>query len=404
MVSPTVIGLMATQRGLVTRAQAVAAGTPPECIDRLVRAGSWVAVRRAVYAEQSLWATLSGWEERQLIRDRAASLRITKPHVMSHTSSALELGLAILRPEVPMTHVTRRGVHGTRHEFGVKHHLAPYREDQVVARDRVPVLDAARTAVDIAREHGLRAGVVACDSARRSGTSKSALVAACTSMRSWPEVTVVREAVELSDAGSDSVGETLARELVTQLGHGRPETQFGLTDGHREVWCDLRIGRHIIEFDGKVKYRPSDRGGVATVDPDEVVWREKQRQDFVCGFKLGMSRVVWSDFWVRPEAGRSPGWRGSTPTPQPGSATTSATSRRTSSRVRGVAPSDRPRRRRPSSSAVACVRPPCNAVSTQLPRCCRAIRSSCFDSSSCSRLRPRSASVAPSTSEGASPS
>jgi len=297
MTSPGVLGVMATQRGLITRAQAVHAGLSPERIDRLVRAGTWVAVRRAVYAERPLWDDLTEWEARQLLRDRAASLRITKPHVLSHTSSALELGLAILRPGVSMTHVTRRGVRGTRHEFGVKHHLAPYRQDQVEARDGVLVLDGARTAVDIAREYGLRAGVVACDSARRTGLSKSALVAAYEGMRSWPEVTVAREAVELSDPGSDSVGETLARELVTELGHGRPQTQFGLTDGRREVWCDLRIGRHIVEFDGRVKYSRPEHGGLARLDPDEVVWREKQRQDFVCGFKLGMSRLVWGDLW-----------------------------------------------------------------------------------------------------------
>ena len=192
MTSPGVLGVMATQRGLITRAQAVHAGLSPERIDRLVRAGTWVAVRRAVYAERPLWDDLTEWEARQLLRDRAASLRITKPHVLSHTSSALELGLAILRPGVSMTHVTRRGVRGTRHEFGVKHHLAPYREDQVEARDGVLVLDGARTAVDIAREYGLRAGVVACDSARRTGLSKSALVAAYEGMRSWPEVTVAR--------------------------------------------------------------------------------------------------------------------------------------------------------------------------------------------------------------------
>ena len=26
-----------------------------------------------------------------------------------------------------------------------------------------------------------------------------------------------------------------------------------------------------------------------------MLWREKQRQDFVCGFKLGMSRVTFVD-------------------------------------------------------------------------------------------------------------
>jgi hypothetical protein len=67
--------------------------------------------------------------------------------------------------------------------------------------------------------------------------------------------------------------------------------------GKRTVWCDLRIGRHLFEFDGKIKYQRQQEGGVSSVDPREALWAEKQRQDWVCGFKLGMSRIVWNDFW-----------------------------------------------------------------------------------------------------------
>jgi hypothetical protein len=131
----------------------------------------------------------------------------------------------------------------------------------------------------------------------RLGCSDGDLVAACARMVNWPHVTVVRAALELADAGAESVGETLARLLVTELGLGRPETQFGLTDGRVTVWCDLRIGRHIFEFDGRIKYQRRQDGGVAAIDPKEALWAEKQRQDWVCGFKLGMSRIVWDDLW-----------------------------------------------------------------------------------------------------------
>ena len=51
----------------------------------------------------------------------------------------------------------------------------------------------------------------------------------------------------------------------------------------------------MFEFDGRLKYRRKQDGGLAEVDEAEIVWFEKQRQDWVCGFKLGMSRVVWAD-------------------------------------------------------------------------------------------------------------
>jgi hypothetical protein len=288
---------MATQHGLVTRRQAIEAGLPAEQVDRLARTGAWVTVRRGVYAEQAFWDSLTRPEDRQLTRDRAASLRISRRHVMSHDSSALELGMDILRSAEQVTHVTRPGVVGSHLRYGVKHHLAPYRPGQVIETNGRRVLDPARTAADITREHGLQAGVVAFDSALRLGCSDHELDAACVPMTNWPNVTVVRAARQLADPGADSVGETLARLLVTELGLGRPDTQFGLTDGSRTVWCDLRIGRHVFEFDGKVKYLRGQEGGVANRDPSEVLWEEKMRQDWVCGFKLGMSRIVWADFW-----------------------------------------------------------------------------------------------------------
>ena len=104
----------------------------------------------------------------------------------------------------------------------------------------------------------------------------------------------VRETIELADSGAANPAESASRALVLELGHGIPETQFGLTDGHRTVWCDLRIGRHIVEFDGKVKYRSRETGGLA-VDPAQALWEEKTRQDFITGFKLGVSRLTHAD-------------------------------------------------------------------------------------------------------------
>jgi hypothetical protein len=294
-VHPTIAGIMANQHGLITRRQAIEAGLTAEHVDRLARTGAWVTVRRGVYADHELWEGLARPEDRQLTRDRAASLRIS--HVMSHDSAALELGMGILRTSEQITHVTRSGIVGSHLRYGVKHHLAPHRPDQVIETNGRRVLDPARTAADITREHGLRAGVVAFDSALRLGCTAFDLDAACAPMKNWPNVTVVRAARRLADPGAESVGETLARLLVTELGLGRPETQFGLTDGSRTVWCDLRIGRQLFEFDGKLKYLRAEDGGVATDDPNEVVWAEKQRQDWLCGFKLGMSRIVWDDFW-----------------------------------------------------------------------------------------------------------
>ncbi len=296
---PEVIAIMARQHGLITRAQARQVGLTGDAIDRLMRTRLWVAVRRGVYAESRLALAVVSHEEQRLLADRAASLRIHCPHVMSHDSAAVELRMQVLRAQTPLTHVTRAGVVGSHLRHGVKHHLAPYSEDQVVEVHGRRVLNRARTAIDLAREHGNPAGVVAVDDARRSGVRLDELEATVAAMTSWPHVTRARTAIELSDPDSDSIGEALLRLLVHGLGHGPPQPQFGLTCDGRTAWADLRLDRHLFEFDGHAKYERVEDGGLSEGDPREVLWREKNRQDWLTGFKLGMSRVIWDELFGR---------------------------------------------------------------------------------------------------------
>lgn len=298
---PAVMALLSKQGGLATRRQLLSAGLTPELLVRAVRCEQLVPVRRGVYADGRAWLAADMWVGRPALVARAVHLVMTKPHVMSHDSAAALLGLPTLSSPEPVHHVTRADARGGRTRYGVKHHVAPYRPDQVVDADGIPCLDPARTALDIAREHGYRHGLVAADGVLRLGVGRAALVDALGDMRDWPYATVARRVVEDAREGSESVGETLARELVLELGIGEPQTQFVLTDGLRVVRCDLRVGRHIFEFDGHVKYIARADGGLAN-RPEEVLWEEKLRQDFIGGFKLGTSRLVWADYWGQARA------------------------------------------------------------------------------------------------------
>jgi hypothetical protein len=286
---------MASQHGLITRRQALQLGMSEDRIDRLVRTGTWALAHTGVYCEAAFAARFTSHREQRLLADRAASLRIRAPHVMSHHSAAYELDLAVLREPVPITHVTRPGLVGTHHEAKIQHHLAPYAESSVVERNGIRCLPAARTALDIAREHGYLQGLVAADSAYRIGARPTDFAAAISLMKYWPHVTTARDVIASASPDADSVGETLARDLVTNLGFGEPEVQFGLTSDGRTAWCDLRLHRHVFEFNGRAKYQRVDEGGFTSSDPGEVLWFEKRRQDFLCGFKLGMSRLTWDD-------------------------------------------------------------------------------------------------------------
>lgn len=293
---PGVSATFAQSGGLITRAQALDLGLSPATIRSLVRLGEWVLVRRSVYCDAVVWHAADEYVGRPRLRARAALLTMRRSWVLSHDSAAHELGMAILTPEQPYVHITRPGFTGAWTEYGVKHHLARYRPEQVVEVNGLKVLDLARTAVDIGRERGVTDGLVACDSALRMGVPRAALADALDDMRNWPHVTSARTAVELADPGAKDPGESLARELVLELGLGPVETQFPLWIGDRVAWCDLRVGCHVFEFDGFVKYRPIEDGGFAT-RPADVVWAEKKREREIAAEGLGVSRIIWEDFW-----------------------------------------------------------------------------------------------------------
>jgi hypothetical protein len=63
------------------------------------------------------------------------------------------------------------------------------------------------------------------------------------------------------------------------------------------VWCDLRVGRHLFEVDGRAKSRPVADGGLADRDLEQLLWDERARQREVCATGFGMSRIYWRDFW-----------------------------------------------------------------------------------------------------------
>lgn len=288
-------------RGLLTNRQALAAGLSAEDIARLVRHGTLVRVRRGIYVSAEQWEEADPFRERPLLRIRAAHLALQVPHVFSHDSAAIALGLGAPDPRTSLVHITRERVHGGRRISGIQHHGAPFHPDQVVWVDGLPVLDAARTALDMVREHGLRGGLPVCDRVLHAGVPRPRLVLAAEAMRSWPHRRTIGEALRLADGGAESWLESLGRLLVLETGIGIPETQFGLSDGTMTVRCDFRVGRHVFEVDGRVKY---GEGNVTGLTTQEVLWREKQRQDFITGFKLGISRLTQHDLYAGWEAGK----------------------------------------------------------------------------------------------------
>lgn len=286
------------QRGLFTREQCRRAGyTRTELRALLAEHGPWLVVRRGVYAERATWEATPP-RERPALRDLAAHLMMTSEHVMSHDSAARALGIPILRPTQELSHVTREGVGGSRTEHGVKHHLTRIDLGDTLDVAGLRVTGPARTALDLAREHGLEMGVGAIDHVRHHGVSLAELEREVQTMWSWPGVRRVREALGLSDARAESLAESLGRLLLVEMGFDDIDVAWPIVIGGRILWVDLRIGCHLVEIDGLQKLLTPDQGGFAP-STRAALQALAQRQAAICAEGLGMSRVVWVDLFGR---------------------------------------------------------------------------------------------------------
>lgn len=289
----------ANNQGIVTRDRLTEIGTSEREVDQLLRAGLLVAVRRGVYTTRELWDSWDEFHDRPMARIRAAHLSIDIPHVFSHESAAVALGLPLLDSRHSVPHITRPDKRATKMYGGTLHHGAAYDDDDVVEVDGLPVLGMARTAIDLARRPGgYRPGLIAADGALRRGVAREDLRAVLDRMQGWPFTRMARRVVRDADAGAENASETLARELVLEAGLGPDvETQFPIPHRGGTYWGDVRVGRHIIEFDGRIKYKSEADGGLADRELEQILWEERGRHRDICHEGLGISRLVYADFW-----------------------------------------------------------------------------------------------------------
>ncbi len=291
------IACLAQGHGLATSAALRRAGFSSRQISGWVRTGVLVPVRRGVYTSAELWDSWDEYVARPLARIRAAATTIEIPFAFSHDSAAIVHGLPLLRPQDAAVHLTRGDMRATRVKGGIHHHGARFDASRVQSVGDLDVLDPARTVVDLAREHGYRAGLVAADGAMQLGIGRGQLRRAAREMSGWPFSLTVSAVVEDADPGAESVIETLGRELLMEAGLRNIETQFPVAVPGGVAWCDLRVGCHVVECDGRSKSRPVADGGLADRELERVLWDERRRQREVCSVGLGMSRLVWTDLW-----------------------------------------------------------------------------------------------------------
>ncbi|WP_448073137.1 hypothetical protein [Georgenia yuyongxinii] len=256
-----------------------------------------ISLRRGAYVSRSHWQEAPAARKyRYFVEATVAAMRAVP--VLSHESAAVLLGLPIIGGWPDRVHITEAHAGGGRSStFIVKHGVRRPPDVQLVSGRAVTA--AARTVLDLARTRSFASALATADFALRTGlTSTNHLRADLEHHRGTRGFRQAQRVVERADGRAESVGESLSRARMYELGLPVPDLQHDFYDedgfvGRSDFWWKrLRI---IGEFDGKAKYRRDGYAG--EVDPGEIVWIEKRRED---RFRPLVARVVrwgWADAW-----------------------------------------------------------------------------------------------------------
>jgi very-short-patch-repair endonuclease len=284
---------LARAQGLVlTRRQALSAGLDAAAVRRLVRRGSWTAPRRNVLCVLPRPGSGPQNEPHGLRAEMfaTAAVLVRPASVISHESAAAIHGMPLLHVATRPVLTAIEGNGGGRRDVLV--HLAALSDDEIRIWFGCPVTSVARTVVDLARNLGVSAGLVAADAALHDElVTRAELGAALARAVRWPGVTTARRVVELASPLAESPLESLSRLMIVDGGLPVPELQVRVhtergtyrVDG---LWRERRV---VLEVDGMLKYR--------TVDD---LREEKLRQEALERAGYLVVRVTWDDVVRQP--------------------------------------------------------------------------------------------------------
>lgn len=301
--------LAGLQSGVFSASEAGAVGVDPIALGQATRAGELVRVRRGAYVHARVW---SGADDDERYRLTVLAVARTRPGDLVSHHAALALHRLPLWQHDPgridlLTQIgqaVRRG--------GL--HVHPRRGADGDPVDGVPVISVARAVVRSALTMGVECAVIAGDAALHAGlTTEAELLGDVAALSPHQGRGRAHDAVLLMDPKSESVGESRTRLILQALGMGF-ESQYVVEDeaGRFIARVDFLVEGVVLEFDGRVKYRAglADPG----LDPAEVVWLEKRREDRIRRRGYPVERVVWDDLdrpgllGARLRAARPSGW------------------------------------------------------------------------------------------------
>lgn len=254
-------------------------------------------VIRGVWIEHDHWKQLPRWERAKAVH--AAINRVfPDPPVFCGMSAALIWGLPLLAvPKKPHVIGGLPGSGSRRTSRRVTTHAWPVSEDEMCTVNGLRLTSLVRTTVDCARVLERRSALVVVDAALRSGAHRQDLERTLGRSTTKRGTRRAREILALSDARSESPGETLTRLLLIEnnLTGFTPQYTVTLRGNSFRVDFAWEEEKLIVEFDGEVKY--SGRFG----DPTEMIRAERRREKELTNAGWRVLRVSWNMLTRDPE-------------------------------------------------------------------------------------------------------
>jgi len=253
-----------------------------------------IRVRMGEYVESWRWAQLKDEERHRVLVMATARRTRGGNQVWSHQSAGVVWGMPAVGALPTRVQATMPSDAAGSSALITRHRVQ--RMPDGVEHDGLLVTPPARTVVDIARTTSLACALAAADWSVANGL--------CTLSEIDAEVDAIevggrgrraaRLVQRLVDPRAESPGESLSRARMFELGIAQPDLQVPLEDaGGGFGRADFGWPGIIGEFDGARKYRATgDAGDVAS---EEIVIREKVREDRARRLGLAVSRWVWSE-------------------------------------------------------------------------------------------------------------
>lgn len=279
---------------LLSRAHLLATGHTDAQIAAAVERGALVRVRRGVYARPERDAVRDVYAQERMDHRRlvlASASSLTDGTIFSHESAAIMHGLPLLvrtPRRVQVLSLRESGAVGST--YLERHSVGRLPESVVVEGVRVTSL--VRTALDLARQHGFRTGLVAADAAIRiGGVTPEMFEDEVRALARHHGVVAARAVAGAARSGAESPGESFSRAVMLESGIREPVLQAeirgdtGILYRVDFLWPGVKV---VGEFDGRTKYSDGSQSSSA-------LWQEKNREDALRRAGYTVVRWTWAD-------------------------------------------------------------------------------------------------------------